>query len=85
MNENEIDQNFPSLKSGNKTIPFGWVQWKGTDVCLDIHCECGERTHYDGDFCYHIRCGNCGLIYECDGHIKLNLLNFEPEFTKTSY
>jgi hypothetical protein len=26
-----------------------------------------------------------GRIYECDGHIKLNLLNFEPEFTKTSY
>ena len=63
MTEVEIDQNFPSLKLGKLPVPFGWVQWKGTDVCLDIHCECGELTHFDGDFCYHIACGKCGKVF----------------------
>jgi len=22
--------------------PHGWVQWKGTDVCMDVHCACGH-------------------------------------------
>lgn len=21
--------------------PHGWIQWKGTNVCLDYHCVCG--------------------------------------------
>lgn len=34
--------------------PHGWIQWKGTDVCMDFHCECGEANHYDGYFAYQI-------------------------------
>ena len=57
-----------------QTIPkgaHGWIQWKGTDVCLDIHCECGEHSHFDGDFCYYIECPDCHRIYFCNGHIEL--------------
>lgn len=52
--------------------PHGWIQWKGTDVCIDIHCECGSHLHYDGDFMYFVRCPKCKAVFECDGHIKLH-------------
>ncbi len=28
----------------------GWLQWKGTDACMDIHCKCGTLSHIDADF-----------------------------------
>lgn len=51
--------------------PHGWIQWKGTDVCMDVHCACGELTHIDVDFCYYVKCPVCGRIYYCNGHIEL--------------
>lgn len=53
-----------------KGIPSGWLQWKGTDVCMDIYCKCGYHSHYDGDFTYHIECPKCKTIYYCNGHIE---------------
>jgi len=41
-----------------------FVQWKGTDVCLDLHCRCGHDGHFDGDFAYFLRCVACGRVYE---------------------
>lgn len=51
--------------------PHAWIQWKGTNVCADIHCECGHLSHYDGDFMYFIRCPNCRRIWEVGSHIAL--------------
>jgi hypothetical protein len=51
--------------------PFGWIQWKGTDVCVDIHCVCGEQSHFDGEYMYFIKCPKCGRVYEANGHIQL--------------
>lgn len=51
--------------------PHGWIQWKGTDVCMDIHCDCGQMSHVDGDFCYYVKCPHCDKVWECDGHIQL--------------
>jgi len=51
--------------------PFGQIQWKGTDVCIDIHCLCGKSTHFDGDFMYFIKCPYCNRVYECDQNINL--------------
>ncbi len=62
--------------------PHGWIQWKGTDVCMDLHCKCGELTHIDGDFVYHIKCPMCGTVYMCNGHIEMIELEVEPECTK---
>ena len=76
----EINEEFPSLSKIRK-VPYGWIQWKGTNVCVDIHCKCGKLCHFDGDFMYHIKCKHCGRVYECDGHIELRELNFEPENT----
>lgn len=54
-----------------KDQSHGWLQWKGTDACMDIHCECGTSSHIDADFLYHVVCPNCGAVYFCNGHIEL--------------
>lgn len=59
--------------------PYAWIQWKGTDVCLDLHCECGNLGHIDADFAYHIKCGKCGAVYFANGHIELIKLEKEPD------
>ncbi len=51
--------------------PHGWIQWKGTNVCIDIHCECGELSHYDGEFMYVIQCPACNRKYFANGNIEL--------------
>lgn len=51
--------------------PHGWIQWKGTNVCIDLRCECGADGHLDGDFVYAVKCGKCGAIYALDAHVKL--------------
>lgn len=52
-------------------LPHGWIQWKGTDVCMDVHCECGYHSHIDADFAYSVKCPACGSVYACNGHIEL--------------
>jgi hypothetical protein len=60
-------------------VPHGWIQWKGTDVCMDVYCHCGANFHVDGDFAYNVKCPFCGRAYSCNGHIELIELNEEPE------
>lgn len=51
--------------------PHGWIQWKGTSVCMDVWCACGELTHVDAEFAYTIRCGACGQLYDVLGEVIL--------------
>lgn len=44
--------------------PSTFIQWKGTDVCMDFYCECGAHCHFDGDFAYTVKCPHCETIYE---------------------
>jgi hypothetical protein len=44
--------------------PYAFVQWKGTDVCADIHCTCGHHSHIDAEFAYNVRCPGCGKLWE---------------------
>ena len=57
-------------------VPHVWIQWKGTDVCADIHCECGAHLHHDGDFMYFVQCPYCEQIWEVGTHVKL----YKPQF-----
>ena len=41
----------------------GWIQWKGTDACIDLHCKCGAHLHFDGYFLYHFKCPHCERSY----------------------
>lgn len=65
--------------------PHGWIQWKGTDVCLDLTCECGQLTHLDSDFAYFVKCGLCGRVYALNGHIEIIQLKEEPEDVKVTF
>ncbi len=40
-------------------VPFGRIQWKGTDVCMDVYCVCGASSHIDTDFFYFFTCWAC--------------------------
>jgi hypothetical protein len=59
--------------------PHGWVQWKGTNVCMDLHCKCGAHCHIDDDFVYHWKCPHCSTVYMCNGHIEMIELEIEPK------
>ncbi len=70
----------PSLEPENHPgRPCGLIQWKGTDVCVDIYCKCGKQMHFDGDFMYYVKCPHCNQVYECGGWIKLHPIDYEPE------
>lgn len=44
--------------------PHAFVQYKGTDICMDFHCECGAQCHFDGDFAYVVQCPHCKAKWE---------------------
>jgi len=60
-------------------MPKCWIQWKGTDVCMDFNCACGKSSHVDADFAYNIKCPYCGRFYSCSGHIEIIELEEAPE------
>jgi hypothetical protein len=59
--------------------PHGWIQWKGTNVCMDVYCACGTGFHIDAEFAYHVKCPECHAVYMCNGHIELIALKEEPQ------
>lgn len=62
--------------------PSAYVQWKGTDVCMDFHCECGAHCHLDGYFAYAVKCPHCGAEWEMPWHIYPRKLDRESESGK---
>jgi hypothetical protein len=54
-------------------VTHGRIQWKGTDVCMDIECVCGAQTHIDADFFYYFEC-ECGRKYEVSPYVNLTPL-----------
>jgi hypothetical protein len=44
------------------------VQWKGTDVCLDFVCSCGQEGHFDGYGAYALKCPKCESVFEMPMH-----------------
>lgn len=51
--------------------PHGWIQWKGTDACVDLHCACGTLGHFDGYFGYQFRCKDCDRHYGIGQNVVL--------------
>jgi len=47
-----------------------FIQWKGTDVCIDFLCPCGGEGHFDGDFAYFIRCPSCRAVYRMGTQVR---------------
>lgn len=68
-----------NIQETYKGKPHGWIQWKGTDVCMDIYCACGHHSHIDAEFAYHVECPKCHKVYMCNGHIELIELKTKPD------
>ena len=56
----------------DKDRPDAFIQWKGTDACLDLYCTCGEQFHFDGYFAYELTCGRCGQTYELPNTLRIH-------------
>lgn len=55
--------------------PYGSIQWKGTEVCIDLHCGCGTDGHLDVNFdLYQVRCVDCGQAYSVGTDVVLTPL-----------
>lgn len=54
------------------TRPDAFIQWKGTDACLDVYCGCGGQFHFDGYFAYELTCGRCGQTYELPNTLRIH-------------
>jgi len=54
--------------------PSAFIQWKGTDVCMDCYCVCGDQFHIDSDFTYAVKCPHCGQVYEMSSMIEMRAL-----------
>lgn len=39
-----------------------FIQWKGTNVCMDLRCFCSEPLHIDADFAYAVKCHACERV-----------------------
>lgn len=55
--------------------PRGWIQWKGTDVCMDVHCSCGADLHIDGYFAYFVGCPECRRVYRVENDVVMNAVD----------
>lgn len=58
--------------------PYGFIQWKGTNVCIDLHCICGFHGHLDIDFLYYYECNECHRKYKVGDIVSLIELQ-DPE------
>lgn len=70
----------------NDNLPgdaHAWIQWKGTDVCMDMHCVCGTHGHIDDTFAYSVQCKDCGRKYAMGQNIKMIELN-TPELIEAN-
>lgn len=63
----------------DKGISSGWIQWKGTNICMDIYCICGAIDHVDDEFFYSYECKDCGVRYAVGQNVKLIPLTKEQE------
>ena len=54
-----------------KDKAHGWIQWKGTVVCMDVHCKCGEHGHIDESFAYFYVCLGCGAKYAMSPNVRM--------------
>lgn len=58
------------IDEGSPDDPYAFIQWKGTDVCMDFHCECGAHCHFDGYFAYKVKCPHCETVWEMPCYAK---------------
>lgn len=51
------------------------VQWKGTNICMDFVCPCGQDSHFDGFTFGYVKCFKCGQNFELDYRIAITQID----------
>lgn len=78
MNHNEFYEQVNKPDSDRfADKPHGWIQWKSTDACIDLHCICGAHGHIDAEFFYHYECAKCHRKYAVGMNVAL--IELTPE------
>ena len=54
-----------------------FIQWKGTQVCMDCCCTCGHSFHVDDDFTYAVQCPKCERRFEMSSVIEMREMPVE--------
>ena len=68
--------------------PWAYVQWKGTDVCIDFHCLCDKEDepagvgHFDGYGAYFLKCMRCHRVYKVPTELKLELASEDDHYVE---
>ena len=62
------------IDGGSELMPHAFIQWKGTDVCMDCYCECGKNFHVDATFAYAVECPACHRKYEMAHYVLMRPL-----------
>lgn len=57
------DERFPFTTPAESDARM-FIQWKGTDLCMDFYCPCGGGGHLDAAFAYYVQCPDCLAFYE---------------------
>lgn len=61
-------------KEGHAAVPGTdaemFIQWKGTDVCMDFECSCGHGNHYDGFFAQFVQCSSCNAVFQLGTQVR---------------
>lgn len=65
-----------------KTTAF--MQWQGTDICVDIHCKCDHNSHFDGYSFNYFKC-KCGRKYEVSRELNMTELKDPHVILATSF
>lgn len=72
------DREFPYRRPAGSDLDM-FIQWKGTELCADFHCDCGYHGHIDADFAYHVRCDGCGQVYEMGCQVVARKVDIDAE------
>lgn len=60
--------------------PSNNVQWKGTDLCLDLYCDCGMSSHADGYSFSYVQCPGCDVIYKLQHNVPMTKVQRHDDY-----
>ncbi|WP_423148031.1 hypothetical protein [Rubrolithibacter danxiaensis] len=61
----------PLINYNVATDPHGVIQLQGSDLIIDIHCDCGHVSHLEGNNIYFLKCPSCKTLYELNSYVQL--------------
>lgn len=76
LNTENFDGPPPFVRPLNSEASM-FIQWKGTDVCVDFICACGTQGHFDGYFAHYLRCPTCGAVYQMGTQVIVRRISDE--------